>query len=375
MFLGYALPSSPWWAAVLVAVSSGLLPARANAIPLWAHEYGVTCQKCHSVVPHLNAFGLHFAAGGYRIPRVSPGPAFPVSVKVNLVASSQYQGSGPDGAGLPKAIVDEVELLTAGLVGTRGDYFVEQYAVDGGEPGLLREGWLNYRAGPWASRTPVFVQAGLMTLPLPVDPETFRETYEHYALFDQTIGTNPFNFFDPKGGIKVSAGNPLHGTSAQIFAGPGRDRQSGEAAVGTDVMEFAQHIAGPVTMSLYHYAGTRPDGANALDRFERTGWGLAYAAGKWESESVLQTGYDSSIGGAGVPSSGGFTQVRYAFGSRLFALARYDGTDDTLGGFARDAVLLAGYRPTHNSRLTIEGVRSAGKAASTTMNLQLTVAY
>ena len=92
-------------------------PTPGTAIPIFSHQYDVTCSKCHSVIPHLNEFGAAFMASGYRIPGVKPGPAFPVSAKVNLVDSSENQGEGPDGAGLPKAIVDEVELFTAGAIG------------------------------------------------------------------------------------------------------------------------------------------------------------------------------------------------------------------------------------------------------------------
>jgi hypothetical protein len=346
------------------------------AIALFAHQYGVTCQKCHTVIPQLNAFGAAFMANGYRIRGVGPGPALPISLRINLVDSSAYQGIGPNDAGLPKAIVDEVELFAAGLIGSRGSYLVEQYVVDGGEPGLLRDAWVDYRINPWQAHIPVSLQAGSFTLPLPVDPETFRETYQHYTLYDQTVGINPFNFFDPKVGAKLTVGSVLRGTSVQIFAGPGHDRQSGLTTVGTDLMGYAQDVIGPLSPSVYHYEGTRPDGPALLDRFQRNGYGLTVNVGKWTSESVIQTGWDSScLPHAVCPSSGGFTQLRYAIGPHLYALGRYEGTDDPIGGFSRDGVLLMGYRPTHNSSLTIEDVVTHAPQTTNTMNLQLTVGY
>src|SRR5271156_4610816 len=121
------------WSAALGALVLAGSPAAARAIPLFAHQYGVTCEKCHSVIPHLNEFGAAFMAYGERLPGVSSGPAFPLSVKTNLLASSENQGSGPNGAGLPKDIVDEIEAFTAGTIGSRANFFVEQYIVDGGE--------------------------------------------------------------------------------------------------------------------------------------------------------------------------------------------------------------------------------------------------
>lgn len=345
------------------------------AIALFAHMYGVTCQKCHSVVPHLNEFGAHFMASGDRIPGIQPGPAFPLATKLNLLDSSENQGGGPGGAGLPKAIVDEVEVFSAGAIGSRGSFFVEQYVVDGGEHGLLRDAWVNDRLNSWDARIPAYIQAGSYTLPVPVDPETFRETYQHYTLFDQTVGNNPFNFFDPKVGVKVTVGDTLRGLNAQLFAGPGYDRVSGLPKTGTDTMEVLADAIGPLTPSVYHYEGERPDVGGLLDRFTRTGWGLVYNRGKWTSESVLQTGWDSSANGVGAASSGGFTQLRYAFGARFFALGRYEGTNDPTNGFARDGVLLLGYGPTRNSRLTIEDVIAHVPQTTNTMNLQYTIGY
>src|SRR5580704_9145513 len=102
---------------LLVAFAAWRQPEPVSAVPIFAHQYGVSCVKCHSVIPHLNEFGAAFMASGYRIPGVKPGPAFPISAKANLVASSENQGDGPNGAGLPKQIVDEIEIFTAGGIG------------------------------------------------------------------------------------------------------------------------------------------------------------------------------------------------------------------------------------------------------------------
>ena len=248
----------------IAALIAGGLSRPVSAIPIFAHQYGVTCEKCHSVIPHLNEFGAAFMAGGYRIPGVKPGPAFPISTKINLVDSSEYQGDGPDGAGLPKAIVDEVELFTAGAIGSRASFFVEQYAVDGGMPGLTRDAWVIDQLTPWNARIPVQAQAGSFTLPLPVDPETFRDTYADYSVYVQTVGSNPFNFFDPKIGIRAQVGNPLRGLNAQVFAGPGHDRQSGLPTTGTDLMLSLQDNLGPLALTAFRYSGTRPAGDGML---------------------------------------------------------------------------------------------------------------
>ena len=371
------MPYRRWaaWSALIFFLSEA--PRPAAAVPLFAHQYGVTCQKCHSVIPHLNAFGAAFLANGERLPQIAADPdALPVSMKVNLVGSSVNQGSGPNGAGLPKAIVDEIELFASGTIGTRANYFVEQYAVDGGEHGLLRDMWIEDRVNPWQARVPVSAQIGQFTLPLPVDPETFRDSYQDYTVYTQTAGANPFTFFAPHLGGRVGIGNPLRGLSVQLFAGPGYDRQSGLPKTGVDTMEYAQDTMGAFGLSAYHFSGTRPIGGG--DEFWRTGFGFTY--GQWSrfsSETVLQNGWDSNCGipgMAGCSSSGGFEQLRYALSRRLFAEARYEGTNDP-SGFTRDGVLLVGYGPTENTRLTLEDVITEQPRPSNTMNLQATVAY
>ncbi len=337
----------------------------------------MTCQKCHTVIPHLNEFGVHFLASGDRIPGVNAGPALPLATKVNVVYSSENQGEGPNGEGLPNAIVDEIELFTAGTIGSRASFFLEQYVVDGGEPGLLRDLWINDRLNPWNAKIPLYAQAGSYTLPLPVDPETFRETYQHYTIYDQTVGSNPFDFFDPKVGLKLTVGDTLHGINAQLFAGPGYDRVSGLPKTGTDAMEFITDAMGSVTLGLYHYAGERPLIPGSLDHFTRTGFSVVVQSGRWTSESLMQTGWDTDPGtGYGVASSGGFTQLRFTIDRRLFALARYEGTSETLPGtFSRDGVLLLGYAPMRNARITIEDVISHTRQTNNTMNVQFTIGY
>ena len=363
--------------AVLVLVSWRAAPG--TALPVFTHQYQVSCSKCHSVIPHLNEFGAAFMANGYRIPGVKPGNVIPISAKANVVDSSENQGDGPDGAGLPKFIVDEIEVFAAGGIGERSSYLVEQYLVDGGQPGLLRDAWVIDHLNPWDAKIPLQLQAGSFTLPLPVDPETFRETYADYSIYNTTVGANPFNFFDPKNGLRLQIGNPLKGLNVQALALQGHDRQSGLPAINPDVMYSAQENIGPFALTAFHYSGTRPVAAGELDTFQRTGYGFVYNQwGRLAWENVLISGNDTDCGlgiGVACQSSGGFTQLRYMFNRKLFALGRYEGTQDPVNGFTRDGIILLGYGPTQNTRLTIEDVIAHTPNTTNTMNIQFTIAY
>jgi hypothetical protein len=365
----------------IVTLGAGLLlatGARAGALPIFAHDYGVPCQKCHTAIPSLNNFGKAFLDNGFHIPGAgAPAPVFPIAAKVNL----QYT-SAPD-PGLPRAVVDEIELLTAGTVGSRGNYFAEQYLIDGGVHGNLRDAWFNERLTSPGSGVAFDLRAGQFTLPVPVDPESFRETAEHYAVFDQTVGANPFNFFDPKAGITAHVGSS-RGPSFEFSALQGHDVQSGLPTAGIDLMQTIHELLGPFDLSVYRYSGRRnvaPEvsGSGFVaddDRFTRTGIGLRFAAGRWTSESVLQQNTDTNFDGLGTAlhSSGGFTQLRYAITAKLFGLVRYDGTNDDRRLF-RSTTALLGYRLSHNSRITIEDVIAHDPATTHTLNTQFTIAY
>lgn len=350
---------------IFVALLWLLVLRPAEAIPVFAHRYGFECQTCHSVIPHLNAFGEAFLAAGYRLAGLTPRPAFPIATKINLV----YTGE-PSGTRLPKAVVDEIELLSGGSVGKRFSYFLEQYVVDGGQPGSVRDAWLAYHSRDALGPRAWSLSAGQFTLPLPLDPETFRETFAHYAIFDQTAGGNPFNFFAPKIGVMAQLGDGLHGFSLALAGLQGHDRQSGLPARGVDTMLAAKETSGGWMLSAYRYDGTRP--LLSADRFWRQGYALEFSRDRWTFQNLWQTGWDSS---AGTISSGGFSQLRYAFAPRWFGLARLDATNDPTNGTQRAFTLLAGFRPARNSRITIEDTLTHTPAAKHVFSTQLTIGY
>ena len=89
------------------------------------------------------------------------------------------------------------------------------------------------------------------------------------------------------------------------------------------------------------------------DRFWRDGFGLGWGHGGTRIDAVYQTGNDSAadVYGDALQTSGGFVQVRQELSARMFALARWDATQDAT--FARSVTYGAGYRFSRNTRLTL----------------------
>jgi hypothetical protein len=341
-------------ASALVLVFAAALARPADAIPVFAHRYGLTCQACHTEIPHLTAFGEQFLARGYRIPGLAPKTTLPVAVKGLVSYSSGTNGGDADASTtgkLPKTTVAEVELLVGGSAGPRTSYWAESYLVDGGFPGRVRDLWVSERVSKDNVATPVVIRAGQATLDLPVDPETFRETSDPYAIYSLNGFHNPFTLFEPKIGVSALIGTQLRGTSATLSLLQGREAGSNLPVRGLDRSLYVQQVRGDFTLSGYRYDGTRfVDGAD--DRFWRQGYGVGWAGRGTRVDAVYQTGFDTRADqfADALFSSGGFVQVRQDVGARTFAVARWDATQGD--NFTRATTVGLGYRPRRNMRLT-----------------------
>lgn len=340
----------------LVLESFLIHPPSAQALPVFAHRYGFTCQQCHTTIPQLNTFGEAFQKAGYRLAGGARG-VIPIAAKVNI----QYQSQGD--VGLPKAIVDEVELLSGGSLGRNTSYFVEQYAVDGGGPGRTRDAWVLFDKPlhPDDPAGTIFhARIGQFSLPLPAEPETERPTLSHYALYDQVVGGNAFNFFDPHVGGDLFVTDDRHDIESHLVLTQAYDRASGISSAGIDTMaSIAKTLDDTWTATLYHYQGRR----NLLpvrDRFYRDGYALRYQRDAWDVVASLQHGVDSSSDGLGMrtASSGGYLSANYAFNDAFQLVARYDDVFDQINGRAQSTTLSIITRPHRNMRFTLEAVRS-----------------
>lgn len=83
-----------------IAAVAALAAPSADAAPLFARKYNLTCAACHTAFPALNAFGEDFAARGFRLPNwrdstLQTGDdqlALPASVPAAFRAQAYVQG-------------------------------------------------------------------------------------------------------------------------------------------------------------------------------------------------------------------------------------------------------------------------------------------
>ncbi len=357
-------------AAAFAAAALAGAASRADAIPAFSMQTGLQCDACHTSLRATNELGESYLRNDLRLPNLGTGGKPVVALRGQLAYTSE-----PDPSGLPKAIVDEIEAFVSARVNREVSVAGQFYLLDGGVPGSTREAWVQYESPGSFAGAPVRATVGSITLPLPVDPETFRQTNQHYAVFDQTVGANPFAFIDPRNAASFAIGNPVHGPSATFVAAQGHDPHSGLPTTGTDRMMQAQEAFGGVVLSAYDYEGRRELGAIG-DEFRRRAFGVNVYRGRLAVETLLQTGFDTSPNGdgIGIASSGGFAQLRYQLPHGTFAIVRYDGVNDTSGeGFARSLTIGATRLVSRGVRVGMEDVIQHG--ARTTHTLNATVGF
>lgn len=318
-------------ALITAAVLLAAIPQAARATQQFAKETLLSCSVCHTASMQLTPAGKGFRNSNLRMMRLSPrgGPA--VALRGEVV----YDGD-PSPSGLPKSTLAELNDFVAGQIADNFTYYADIYNLDAGTPGTARELWVEYAGDRRRSPASVRVMAGLLSLPTPLDAETFRDLNLDYQIWDQKVGANPFDLYDSKNGIQLSVGSEIRGTSVSLLALQGHDILSQIPSDGIDAMVALKHVAGPLVLDAFRYSGRRPTGAIA-DAFSRTAFGASLYSGRFVVNAVAQSGWDSSANGDGVPisSGGGFLQTRYALGPKTFALARYEGIEDGSGSFAR----------------------------------------
>jgi hypothetical protein len=123
---GVLLRRSVW----LVALASSIaveIPT-AEAVPLFARRYGVSCSQCHVTPPKLNEFGEAFVAGGYEMPGMPRRATWPFALWITG-RSESLQGVPTTTEDRLRAYMNRIELIAGGRLGANASYFMEWRAL------------------------------------------------------------------------------------------------------------------------------------------------------------------------------------------------------------------------------------------------------
>lgn len=116
---------------LLLLVTAALLLCdvrEAEAIPVFARRYGVSCSQCHVSPPKLNEFGEAFVARGYELPGMVRRPTLPFALW-SSGRSESIQGIPAGAEDRLRAYMNRIELIAGGRLGPNASYFMEWRAL------------------------------------------------------------------------------------------------------------------------------------------------------------------------------------------------------------------------------------------------------
>jgi len=216
-------PSRPLALAALVAVAAVLLgAARADAIPVFARRYGISCAQCHHPIPKLTAFGEMFAGHGFRMaPAEEPGDTLstgdellvlertlPLAVRIdgNLV----YYSDPKDEVDLQAPWV--MKLLSSARITRDISYYFYFLFQERGEVAGVEDAFVYWND---IGGRPVDLGVGQFQVSDLLFKRELRLEYEDYVVYRTKVGAQPADLAYDRG---VSAIAELAGFTFQASA-------------------------------------------------------------------------------------------------------------------------------------------------------------
>lgn len=147
--------------ALLAVGSVALIPTEAEAIPVFARKYGMSCNSCHTMFPKLTKMGVAFRERGFRFAEgkddfdmqseqgknmdsgdASPSAVFASSFPFTVRTQVLYSGAGPitDPADTPVMPGHRMGMLDGALVQDAAGNWKSNQKIGFGEFGLISSG-------------------------------------------------------------------------------------------------------------------------------------------------------------------------------------------------------------------------------------------
>ncbi len=313
--------------AVLLALACA--PRPAEAIPIFAQRYHLSCETCHSVLPELNAFGNAFRNRGYRL---DGAPKYGTTI---LALREQVGYTADPGPGSTRRWDPAGAVLGAVEVG-RVEAFMHESLGSGGGPSSLFLGYLAYGD----AHSGMLYRLGLIELPLIHSPAQRNDTLTTYGYEGTLTGLNDLTLATPRWAFEVEHDLGPGRVAATLSFANGGGSAYGGAPVATGRVEsfatpevglFARYpVATGVQVGLDALEGTRSiavgGGPSFQDPYTRAGASIEARHGRLELLAEQWWGNDANSDGAATPlnSTGGFARLRWRIGDHAFIGLRED---------------------------------------------------
>jgi hypothetical protein len=334
---------------------------RAQAIPIFAQRYLLSCKTCHSVLPELNEFGRNFRAHGYRLPLPVHG-----TTVVALRYQVQYLNAPP--AGTRRWAPAGVLLGNANFGAITA--FVHYNLGAGGAPSAFYLAFL----ATYNEHTKTEYRGGLFELPLAQSPGQRLDDLQQYGYYGAHVGLNDLTLASPRWGIDVQHAIGTFTSDLVVDDGEfkgsayggkpiptGETTSAGAAEAGIFLRGPLFH---PIEVGGEFMGGTRLIIATGKPGFDdpyvRKGLLLRTELRQIELQAEQWWGDDWNADGSGthIRSSGGYARLKYYPTPHSYLAVRYDAQATPF--VMRDMVYYFAFMPTPHTRLLFQQVQNIG---------------
>lgn len=361
------------FALAIFATSLLVCKAPAQAIPIFAQRYHLTCETCHSVLPELNSFGNAFREHGYQLPLPKHGTTV-VAVRYQLEWEKDPVNQRrwtPGGVLLGNLEVGQITAFAHYNLGAQG-----------GPAGL----YLGYLAG-YNKHTQTLYRGGLFELPLVQSPGQRLDDLQQYGYYGIHVGLNDLPLSSPRWGLQVERTTGDTRFDFIIDDGEFKGAAYGGAPSPTGETTSAAHpeaglfmrtrlvdsltVGGAVMEGTRHIVLTGKSGFD--DTYNRQNLFLLWQPGKFQLTAEQWWGNDQNADGFGsaVASSGGYVRAKYYPTPHSYLGVRYDASANPF--ITRDVVYYGAFMLTPHVRFVLQNVQTIGSTSS--LGAAFTVAF
>ena len=334
----------------------------AQAIPLFAQRYRFSCEKCHSVLPVLNSYGLAFRAHGYQLPLPRHG-----TTGVALRYQVEYEDNPAAGSR---------RFSPGGILLTNWDFgrisaFVHYSLGAGGGPAGT---YLAYLA-TYNEHTQTLYRIGLFELPLAQSPGQRNDSVSSYGYYGAHVGLNDLPLSSPRWGAQIEKTIGLATLDYTIDFGEYKGAPYGGKPIPTgettwaNAPEQALWVHAPILQDVVA-GGEFLTGARHIvplgrpytfnDAYDREGLllqakhkKLFLQAEQWWGVDFNPDGFETRTG-----SSGGYARLAYFPSPHWYVAMRYDAQATPF--VARDVIYYSAFQVTPHARLELQDVHAVG---------------
>jgi hypothetical protein len=330
-------------AAVIAGGAIFAIPRAAEAMPNFAQAYGVPCSVCHTQVPALNAYGRYIQRTGYAV--LSDHVLkreFPVWIDESVSYTEQTPAAAQWQTG-------NLAVHADGAIGANSDftYHVQQWIVQGNQPGGLDTAWVAYN-DLLGRNLHVFV--GKVETPAPSPYQQWMDLTP-FASAEMTVGEHAYQIDNNRWGEKLAyVRGSLDAEIAYTTAGTDLNGFNDYSDDTDKTLQYRLADANPAQPLEFGYYGSRgsfPLAEGGTDQYYANALYVQRdPAGHLPGVlATYQMAYDANPGMGDPPaaSNGGSVELYQLFGPRLMISAAQQFTNDGMGDKSRFETIDASY--------------------------------